>query len=350
MSHTVLEAVFAKLLSSDLVADRLVVVWHAGEPLTVQPDWYEVAFALADKYRKPGLAIQHAFQSNGMLINAEWVAFFRRTGAKISLSIDGPAWLHDLNRRTRAGHGTHARAMRGLDLLQAAGIRPAVITVLTAVSLARADELFAFYRDHGIRDVAFNIEELEGVHDTSSMCGERILTDYSSFMRRFIDRMNREPNVLREFRDAMDVLSCGVAEGANQQAEPLRIISVAVDGSVSTFSPELLGMRDDRYDDYLFGNILADSLDTIVTRALASSLHQHITEGIANCRRTCGWFAWCGGGSPANKIFEAGDPRATETQYCRLTRQTLLDVVLSSMEREQRSAAASESAYPQVLR
>ena len=102
MSHQVLENVFAKLLNSDLVGDCLAVVWHAGEPLTVPPDWYESAMALARAHARPGFLITHAFQSNGMLVDAKWVAFFQRTRAGISLSIDGPKWLHDRTRRTRA--------------------------------------------------------------------------------------------------------------------------------------------------------------------------------------------------------------------------------------------------------
>ena len=92
-------------------------------------------------------------------------------------------------------------------------------------------------------------------------------------------------------------------------------------------------MRDERYDDFVFGNILTDPLATVVARVLASNLHHDVQAGVKNCRRTCGWFAWCGGGSPSNKIFETGDPTATETAYCRLTRQALLDEVLSITER-----------------
>lgn len=341
MSREVLEAAFSKLLPSRLVGGRLAVVWHAGEPLVVPPDWYEDAIALAEAHKPPGGLIDHAFQSNGTLVDARWVEFFKRTGSRISLSIDGPAWLHDRRRRTRAGQGTHARAMRGLRLLQAAGIAPAVITVLTSDSLGCADALFDFYAEHGISDVAFNVEELEGTHVASSMAGASAEEAYRGFMRRFMARLRAAPEAmtLREWRDATEVLRFGVADGFNQEAEPLRIVSVARDGAVSTFSPELLGFRDERYDDFIFGNILVDPVETIIARVLSSRLQREIRSGLENCRRTCGWFAWCGGGSPSNKIFETGDPSATETAYCRLTRQTLLDAVLSTLEEERLFAA-----------
>jgi uncharacterized protein len=336
MSDEVLEATFSKLLVSSLVRHKLTVVWHAGEPLVLPPSWYHAAFAVAEAHRPQGLEVEYAFQSNGTLINEAWGKFFRQTGAKISLSIDGPAWLHNANRLSRNGGPTHAQAIRGLRALQDVGIQPAVITVLTRASLAHADALFEFYQDEGIVDVAFNVEELEGVHATTSLLGSDVERAFRAFLRTFICRMRREPDVLvlREFRNAWDVLRVGVAEGRNQEAEPLRIVSVAHNGAVSTFSPELLGMRDERYSDFLFGDICADPLEVIVERVMASPLWRDISAGIANCRRTCGWFTWCGGGAPSNKIFEAGHPSATETAYCRLTRQALLEVVIGILEDE----------------
>jgi uncharacterized protein len=195
--------------------------------------------------------------------------------------------------------------------------------------------MFDFYRDAGITEIAFNVEELEGAHDTSTMSGESAETAYRRFMGRFLDRMHREPGLfrLREWSNALDVLRFGVAEGTNQEAEPARILGVARDGSVSTFSPELLGLHDDRYDDFLFGNIAVDEMETIVYRIEVSRLRADIAAGLANCRRTCGWYAWCGGGSPSNKLFETGDFRTTATDYCKLTRQALLETVLSVAER-----------------
>ena len=117
MRPDILEAAFRTVLQSRHVARQLTVIWHAGEPLTLPPDWYRDALVLAEKWRPPGLQLDHHFQSNGMLLNDEWIAFLGPSSINIGLSIDGPASLHDAKRKTRAGVGTHARAMRGLGLL-----------------------------------------------------------------------------------------------------------------------------------------------------------------------------------------------------------------------------------------
>jgi len=141
--------------------DRLLeVAWHGGEPLAVPLRWYEDAVALMAERRPAGLQLTHCFQTNGLLLNEDWARFFAWIGAKVGLSIDGPADLHDAHRRTRRGDGTHAKAMRAVRLLQDQGLSFHVITVLTEHALDDPDRLFDFYVENGIREVGFNIEEI----------------------------------------------------------------------------------------------------------------------------------------------------------------------------------------------
>lgn len=241
---------------------------------------------------------------------------------------------NDSRRRTRGGEGTHARAMRGLSLLREAGLPFHVITVLTADSLDAADALFDFYVANGIDRVAFNVEETEGAHASSSLAGPAREARFGEFLRRFLARMQAAPGAiaLREWERALAVIRAGGIAPAGQETEPLRIVSVDASGNVSTFSPEFLGMSDPRYGDFCFGNVLSEDFEAIAARALASPLALDIRAGIAACERSCAWFRYCGGGSPSNKLFENGDVASTETMFCRLVQQVLLDRVLETIE------------------
>jgi len=124
-----------RIFDGPILDERLEIAWHGGEPLVVPLNWYKEAIALIDELRPAGLRLKHCFQTNGLLLNEDWADFFADIGAKIGLSIDGPADLHDANRRTRSGHGTHERAMRAVALLQDHGLPFHVITVLTEQAL-----------------------------------------------------------------------------------------------------------------------------------------------------------------------------------------------------------------------
>jgi uncharacterized protein len=145
----------------DVAENPLPVVWHAGEPLIAGADFYEAAFQiLADTDGCPPL--QHMIQTNATLINERWCQLFSEWSVHVGVSIDGPAYLHDAERRDRHGRGTHSRSLAGLRKLQQHDLSPSVIAVLTRRSLDHADNIWAFLIDNGIRSVGFNVEEAEG--------------------------------------------------------------------------------------------------------------------------------------------------------------------------------------------
>jgi uncharacterized protein len=101
MSLQTLDFVCRDVFASPRLDEQLDVAWHGGEPLAVPLAWYREAIALMARRRPPALALTHHFQTNGLLVDEDWVRFFDQTGARVGLSIDGPADLHDANRRTR---------------------------------------------------------------------------------------------------------------------------------------------------------------------------------------------------------------------------------------------------------
>jgi uncharacterized protein len=337
ISPQVLRLCFERVLASRIVRGPFTVVWHAGEPLTLPVGFYEDALALLGEVNTGGVPIDHSMQTNGTLIDAAWCAFLLRHRVKIGVSVDGPAFLHDLHRKTRHGRGTHDKVMRGIRCLQEQGVEFHVISVLTAASLAHPDAMFEFYAQNGIRRVGFNIEEIEGVNLASSLdrhagAAERV----RAFLERFLALVKgsaapievRELEGLKQFlADGDQRLLCG-----NQENTPFSILNVDCDGNVSTFSPELLGARSDRFGDFRLGNVAGDDLDGIVGSEAFRRLRAEVERGIAGCRRSCEYFGLCGGGSPSNKFFENGSLSSTETMHCKLSKQAVVDVVLADLE------------------
>ena len=65
MSSTTLSLVFQAIFSSSLLADRVRIVWHAGEPMTLPIRFYEEAFQLIEQYNSRNLPVTFVFQTNG---------------------------------------------------------------------------------------------------------------------------------------------------------------------------------------------------------------------------------------------------------------------------------------------
>jgi uncharacterized protein len=332
MSVETLELACQRVFESPYLGPRLQVAWHGGEPLVVPLAWYEEAVALMDRRRPAEVRLQHCFQTNGLLANEDWARFFARIGARVGLSIDGPADVHDANRRTRRGHGTHDAAMRAVRLLQDQGHEFHVITVLTEGALDHPERLFDFYVQTGIKEVGFNIEEIEGLHAHSSLVGPGIETRFRSFMARFFELVCDAPCLrVREFEDAIGML-LSKEPVMDQQNVPFAIVSIGHDGTVSTFSPELLGSHHPRFNGFGFGHVATHRLSDIKRARMFRTISSEIQRGVNECERSCRYFRWCGGGVPGNKLFETGRFDATETMQCRLTRQVILDTVIAGIE------------------
>lgn len=329
------ETVFRKLFTFPTIRESVTIVWHAGEPLVLPVSYYERMFDLIEGLAPNDLQIRHSFQTNGMLISDEWCEFIGARRINIGLSVDGPKELHDRYRMGRDGGGSFDRAFAGLQKLQRAGIPFHVISVLTLESLQQPDTLFDFYADNDITDICFNTEEQEGTNAQSRFVGHDSSSSlYRSFLRRFAElTIERKKDIfIREIESSLRAIRGHGAIAHNEQAEPFRIISVDCEGNVSTFSPELLGLRHELYGSFAFGNLRTDSFEEVSARVLKSRVYADIQAGVQECRCTCGYFGVCGGGAPSNKIYENGSAASTETAYCRAI-MAAMDVVLELTER-----------------
>lgn len=330
ISDETLENLFAKLFSSGWVRRRVDVVWHAGEPTVLPLEFYRHAFAIIERRRPRDLAVVHGMQTNGTLLNAEWCQFFRSERINVGVSIDGPQRLNDLNRVSRSGRSTFAKAIAGLRLLRAERIPFHVITVLSNESLSSARELHDFYAAEGIEDVGFNVDESEGEHVSALQAGPAVAQAYQNFLAEFWAIAVREGKI-RSIRE-IDQMLRAVGQNrysalGNMLAEPFSVLSVDHSGNIATFSPELLGQINTEYDDYVIGNVNTHEFDQLPYSPVLARMHAEIQAGVSLCREQCGYFGVCGGGEPINKIAENGTFASSMTNFCRMTRMAIADLV-----------------------
>ena len=338
LSLDVLTAIFDKIFAVNFLEKNLTVAWHAGEPLSVPISFYEKAFeiieTLKEKFNLSSLRITHTLQTNGTLINQSWCDLFKKYDVKVGVSIDGPEFIHDAHRKTRTGLGTFGATMRGISWLQKNDIVFSVICVLTALSLEHGDEILKFFVDQNIKYIGLNVEEIEGNHQTSGLNDRSLEVKYRDFMKSMyqFSKANVNKIHLREFEQAEFFIreQKDIKKG---QSSPFLMLNIAYNGDFSTFSPELLSMDSKTYGDFILGNFLTDTLESVVETEKFKKVYQDIQAGVDLCEETCDYFSVCGGGAPANKYFENGSFATSETMYCRYTKQIIADIVLEDLEK-----------------
>jgi len=334
MTIETLQAIARFLRDIRLARNPLPVVWHAGEPLTAPIPFYERAFQCLIEDIEP-IPLQHNFQTNGTIINDAWCAFINKWSVKVGISIDGPKFIHDAHRVDRLGLGTFDRVMRGISKLREHNIPFSVLAVLTSDSLNAADEIWEFFKSIGTKRIAFNIEEGEGAHKKSSL-DHTHLAAFRRFLSRIADLQSLEPEMsVRELESMRRHLSSAPgAEVFRSDNRAGAILNIDIQGNVTTFSPELLGIEHPRYGKFVWGNVHKNSWAELLVNPQFRLATADIASGVERCRQSCAYFSVCGGGCPSNKLAEHHTLSVAETQYCRFQVQTVADVMIERMEKE----------------
>jgi uncharacterized protein len=335
MTSAVLTRILEGLFSSSLLAERVALLWHAGEPLVVPLDFYQEALTLVQRFNTQGVTVIPSVQTNAMRITQQWCDFIKQHHIHVGVSLDGPQHIHDKSRVDRAGRGTFERTMHGIRLLQQNGIEPSIIMVLTKYALDYPDEIWQFFRDHHLTNLAFNIEEVNGIHTQSSLADERGIVDkYKQFLRRLLELRERceQPPFVREIDTFIGRIYNLNDLVRSQENVAGTLVSFDYAGNISTFASELLTMKHPHHGDFLLGNIFDGTLEDMLTSPKFLAINREVQRGVTRCQQTCAYFSFCGGGSPANKFSEHGALDATETLYCRLKIRATMDVVLEHLE------------------
>jgi uncharacterized protein len=336
IEQSVVATLFEKVFASGWTGEGLTVIWHAGEPLVVPVSFYETAFAAIEKIRPAALQLRHSVQTNGMLITPKWCDLFKKWDVGVGVSIDGPKHLHDAHRVTRSGRGTFDKTLAGIRLLKREQVPFHVLCVLSRPALNSPREMLDFFLSEGIEDVCFNVEESEGAHVSDLFAAADAQELFKSFLSEFW-KLSRQSGRIRFLREVDGMLPRifrpQQSAMRNAQVEPFGMMNVDCHGNVSSFSPELLGLKNSDYGDFIVGNVRTDSLEEMHRSATMKAMSRDIAAGVAACRENCEYFSVCGGGAPINKLAENGSFTGTRTSFCSLTHMVPVDLILDAFDR-----------------
>lgn len=320
-----------RLLAADLArhpaSDVVEVRWHGGEPLTAGIDHLTRLLEPFEPLRRAG-RLRHSLQTNATLLTDEWCRLFARYGIAVGVSLDGPRWA-SRQRRSLSGAESFERALDGVARLRRHRLPFSVIAVVTLArlpeTLDRIADYFGFFRSIGADEVGFNIEEQEGHHRVAPVDPGTVRAFWAALRDTWIAAGGR-PRV-RDFTRVLDFARSSLrGDRRERQVDPLP--TVTHDGDVVLLSPELAGSRDERYGDFVVGNVYDRPLSALLARGLAARYVQEFRQGATTCRESCPYYNYCLGGAASNRYFEFGDLLHHETAYCRRSRQAPFDAIL----------------------
>lgn len=149
MSEQVMENIIKKAL--DYAEESCTFGFQGGEPTLAGLEFFQKFTDLVEKYNKNHLAVSYSLQTNGLLIDDEWIAFFADKKFLIGVSLDGPKEIQDANRLDQIGKSTFHRVTRTIQQLLKNRVEVNVLVVLTRQSARHVEKIYSFLKKLGIR-------------------------------------------------------------------------------------------------------------------------------------------------------------------------------------------------------
>lgn len=290
------------------------VVFYGGEPLV---NWKVIEYGLeylrqCQEIKSLPVEMDKILITNGTLITSKIAEVLKRHDVMVSISIDGPKEIHDLNRIFQSGKGSFQKTLRGFQILKEAGIRPTVSCVLSRESLDRAPDIIRWLLDElGIKALGFNhvsivpnVSDYDPIYEANF--GKALLRVQEIIQEEYPDvyerRMNHKINAFLDRRILKaDCTGCGEQ------------MSVSPDGQIG-ICQGYMGTRK------TFGGSVFDVKYNPTIDPVFIEWSQRSPLNMPQCYQ-CPALATCGGGCPRNADYISGSIWEVDSAFCHFAKK-----------------------------
>lgn len=324
----------------DFLAPTLTIEFQGGEPLLRFDRVRRLTELIEQRNRSEGRTLRFVIASTLHDLNDEQLSFMRDHGFELSTSLDGPEWLHNLN-RPRPERDSYRRTVEGIDRGRKALGEASVsaLTTLTRRSLEVPQEIIEEYRKLGFHSISLRPLSPYGFARKTAGRNGYAMDEFLKFYGAALDHLlavNRSGYFMEETygRMLMSLLLTPFSHGYVDLRSPtgagLGALVYDYDGQVypSDEARMLAAMGDHSFS---LGRV-----DDSVEAWMNSPAMQHVlSAGVAEALPTCAdcaYVPWCGA-DPIDHYARQGDTigHRPTSEFCR-KQMGLFDVLLRRWE------------------
>lgn len=311
MSPEILEEMIRQVMQQS--GNAVSIAWQGGEPALMGLDFYKRAIALEMKYGH-GQSTGNGFQTNGLLLNAEWADFFKQYDWLVGLSLDGPQHIHDRYRLDKGQQPTWQKVQQVARMLINKGVAVNVLCCVTDYSSAFAKEIYLYFKSLGLTWMQF-IPVVETDQQDPTRAASFSVTDeqYGRFLITLFDcwmndfKEGKPTTSIRHFESVfytyvgMEAPECTL----NKECGPY----VVIEHNGNVYSCDFFVEPRHR-----LGNIRHSRLVDLLNSKKQQEFGKAKTLLPQKCR-TCPWLTNCFGGCIKDRIKDPHDHH--QPRFCR---------------------------------
>lgn len=290
-------------------AEIVHYIWHGGEPMVPGLKWYENMVQMQQTLCAD-VPYRNYIQTNGVLINQKWIDFFKRNDFSVSISIDGPARLNDVYRKTHQGKGSFDRVFRAIEQVQEAGLPVGICMVLSKATINHVEEILDFLVKHRLPFEPIPVVKSGGARETYLDLGLDQY-EYGEAWKKLYDLWMALPEDKYVYCDDFVAKTKGIIHGHGASCFGMANCStnnISTDPVGDVFACSTLSGS----DEICYGNLVIDDLDQIMCQKIAQEFLNRKTD--PHCT-TCKWQHVCHGGCPA-RSYKFHDDINIRDYYC----------------------------------
>jgi uncharacterized protein len=263
------------------------IVLHGGEPLLWGIENFDHFAKSCDAITaRTGCAIPIAVTTNGLLIDDRWLDCFEAHRISVAISLDGPAHIHDVNRKTFQGGGTHEAVERAARRLVSRDICVSALAVCN--SAYPPQDYVDFFASCGITHYDIMIPDATVDEKPPS-----IAAFYNGLFDLWLAANSSQPAVnIRIITDMVTALLGNTSPTEGVGYNPVELCTVMTDGSVEAH--DVLRIAGNGFTQTSF-NIFEHALDEVRGEPRWRCAREASINLAAKCR-ACKFMNACGGG------------------------------------------------------
>ena len=268
----------------------ITFAFQGGEPTVAGLDYFKRFIRRVNLKKKNYHHICYSLQTNGTLLNDEWITLLRQNHFLVGVSLDSYQSQHDAMRPDAQGQGTFQRIMENIEKLKKAKVDFNILSVLTRQMAQHPKEVFDFYARNQLDYIQLIpcLPPLETDNDPYSLRPHDFFQFYDTFFECWLQELKKGHYISVTLFDNVIPLFAGVPA---QQCGFMGFCSmqfvVESDGGIYPCDFYVL-------DQYKIGNIHEMEIDEIMKSQKAQSFLKEPHRTTPLCK-TCRYYRLCRG-------------------------------------------------------
>lgn len=319
MDDKTLSNCIKKVANWNTTDGEISMQWYGGEPLLMGLDFYKKIIELQKSV--PNHRFHNTIQTNGTILNNDFLDFFESNNIHISFSLDGCKEAHNLNRPYQNGKPSFDDTMHWLNETKKRRIGgDCVILVLNKNTASHIDNIYEFSKENNL-SIKYNPQNRLGravSNNGLELSSKELAEVYIRLFDLWHDYAPKNRTDIRFFLCTIENIASIVNKttGNNFRSDcsflntecRFSVLAVAPNGD---FYPcgKFIGTKD-----FLYGNINETEYLSDNQRHPSKDIFIKRHKGLAECE-TCKYVMLCNSGC-ANAAFNFNGNIMSKNPYC----------------------------------